>query len=494
MFRSKENKKASGAGADGPENKVSYFASRRFRAGGYSAAVVAIVTAIVIAVNVFIGRLPTSITKFDTSPRRIFTLSDQTKDIVGALEKEVTIYLIAETGKEDNTLVEFIQRYAQLNDRLIIKNIDPVLMPSFTSQYTDAELNGNSVIVTSGSRSQAIDYYDVYVYDYTDYMNTGLVNVLFDGESALTSAISYVTSDNLPIMYELTGHGEQALSDSFELDVHRENIDIKQLSLKSEGAVPEDAGCLFINAPASDLSEFERDAVIRYLEGGGKMLLITDWAEKPLENLAAVMENYGLGLQEGIIIEGDPGYSLSLSAAYIMPRVNSHEITDPLINRGMFVSLPLAQGIIEKESFRSSVNITPLLTTSDKAFSKLSGWSSTSLEYESGDIYGQYNVAAAITESVTGGETMIVWYTTSMLLDPTINQYSSNANIEIFLNSVNWLCGREEGISIRSKQMSNNRMIISASESAVIGTLFAVVAPLLTLAVGFVMWLKRSKK
>lgn len=45
------------------------------------------------------------------------------------------------------------------------------------------------------------------------------------------------------------------------------------MNLLSEGAVPDDADCILINAPTGDFSDDEKDAVIDYLENGGKALI-----------------------------------------------------------------------------------------------------------------------------------------------------------------------------------------------------------------------------
>ena len=70
----------------------------------------------------------------------------------------------------------------------------------------------------------------------------------FDGEGQLTSAISYVTSNDLPMMYNIEGHGESSLSSSLESSIKKGNIDVQSLNLLTEGKVPEDADCILINS------------------------------------------------------------------------------------------------------------------------------------------------------------------------------------------------------------------------------------------------------
>ena len=43
----------------------------------------------------------------------------------------------------------------------------------------------------------------------------------FDGEGQVTSAISYVTTDSLPVMYTITGHEEATMTDDMNLPLRK---------------------------------------------------------------------------------------------------------------------------------------------------------------------------------------------------------------------------------------------------------------------------------
>ena len=113
------------------------------------------------------------------------------------------------------------------------------------------------------------------------------------------------TSENLPVLYTLDGHGEKSLDSTLQEDIEKANIEIKSLNLLTEESVPEDADCLMINSPSSDISEEERDAIIEYLENGGKAMIFSDYTEEPMDNFDAVLENYGVERVDGIVIEGN---------------------------------------------------------------------------------------------------------------------------------------------------------------------------------------------
>ena len=102
----------------------------------------------------------------------------------------------------------------------------------------------------------------------------------FDGEGRITSAIDYVTTDKLPKLYALEGHGEAELPETFSDKISKENIELGNLSLLKVDSVPEDARALMIHAPSSDISEEEKDLLGDYVNSGGKLLVMAG----PTEN------------------------------------------------------------------------------------------------------------------------------------------------------------------------------------------------------------------
>lgn len=277
------------------------FRTRTFRAGGYSLAAAAVVIAIAVAVNLVVGALPADWTKTDLTSTGLYSLSSQTQQMVSALEDEVTVYWIVQSDTEDNTIGELLERYQDLSKNLKVERKDPVVYPNFAQQYTTSTLYNNSLIVTCGDRSRYISYYDIYVTDYSSYYTTGTASTQFDRESQLTSAIDYVTNEDLPVVYTLTGHGESQLPSTLSDGAAEENVLLSELSLLTQESVPEDADALIIYTPQSDISTDEKDMLLTYLQGGGKLLLVTDYTETAMPNLAEVMAYYGTSLADGIV-------------------------------------------------------------------------------------------------------------------------------------------------------------------------------------------------
>lgn len=470
------------------------FNTRTFRAGGYSAVAALIVIAIAIAVNLFAGALPSSVTHIDTTVSGLFTLSAQTEQLVSALDKDVTLYWIVQSGSEDSTISELLDRYAGLSSHITISKKDPVVYPNFASQYTSEPLYNNSLIVVSGERSQYISYTDIYVTDYSSYYMTGSVSSEFNGEGELTAAIDYVTNDDLPTLYTLSGHGESTLPSNLQSLAEAENMLVESLSLLTVDAVPEDADLVVIYAPQSDISSDERNMLIAYLQGGGKMLMVLDYIEEDTPNLDAVLTEYGLTTAEGIVLEGDANHHMRGSNYYLLPNIESHTITDPLIDGGYYVLAPVAQGLTINEDTRDGLSITPLLETSSSAYAKIDGYSLTTYEKEEGDIDGPFVLGAAVSETVADGETQLVVFTSSQMFDETTSMLVAGANDDLFLNALDWLCARESAISIRAKSLDAEFLTVPSSWASTLSALLVIVLPLGFLIAGASITIIRRKR
>ena len=110
-------------------------------------------------------------------------------------------------------------------------------------------------------------------------------------------------------------------------------------------AVPEDADCLFIFAPSKDILEDEAKKIITYLEDGGKALIVSNYTGEDMPNFASVLENYGVKTVDGIILEADTNHYISQNPSYLLPNIESNDITSNLSSQSRYILMPLAQGI-----------------------------------------------------------------------------------------------------------------------------------------------------
>lgn len=147
-----------------PSNKPGKPGSRlAFQGGAYSLAAAAILLAILIAVNVLAGALPASLTKFDISASKLYSITSNTKVVVNALEQDVTIYWIVQSGAEDDVIETLLNKYDSLSDHINVVKRNPDVYPTFAEQYTDEAVLNNSLVVECGERSRYISYDDIYL-------------------------------------------------------------------------------------------------------------------------------------------------------------------------------------------------------------------------------------------------------------------------------------------------------------------------------------------
>lgn len=462
------------------------------RGGAYSLAVTAVVLAIVIVVNLFASALPTSLTKYDISSSKLYSITSNTKVVVNALEQDVTIYWVVQSGAEDQVIDNLLSKYESLSDHITVVKKNPDVYPTFTQQYTSDDVRNNSLIVECGEKYRYIALSDIYLGEINIYSGTYDASS-FDGEGAITSAIDYVTSEEYPQIYLLEGHGEKELPEIFAAQIEKENMETQSLSLLTAGTVPEDADCVVLYTPQSDLSDAEVDILADYVSDGGKLMVCAGVVEDGLlENLYGLLDNYGITAHEGIVVDSDPQHYLTLSMngpVALLPDMASSSITDPLIEENYSVIMPISIGLTV-DSYSSQGSVTKLLTTSYDSFSKAAGFNLTTYEFKEGDTDGPFAVAVSIEDN-GGGE--IVWFTSDRFLNEGYNAYSSGANLDLAMNALSSLVGESEAMAIRTKSLNYNYLTISSSTASLLKALMIGVFPLAYLGIGVCVLMRRKK-
>lgn len=457
--------------------------SRSFRVGGYSFVAALIVLALLVAVNMIMDSLPTSATHLDATPSKIYSISDQTKNVLKTLDRDVTFYWICQEGHEDPALETLMGHYTSGSAHVKVERIDPDVNPAFVEQYT-LELQNNSVVVASDNRSRYISNEEIYVQDYEVYYATGEDVWNFEGEDALTRGIYYVVTDNLPKVYVMNGHGEQALSETQQNDFQDENLELASLSLVSLSAIPEDADMVLCYLPTNDISEAEKKVLQDYMAAGGKLLLVTMPTGTDMPNLEAVMSGYGITVTDGFVVESDAS-KYSQAPYGLLPAVVSHEITDPVKNNNLYILMPFSQGLKVTETGITTLSVTQLLTSSDSSYSKVN-MESTNIEKEAGDVDGPFCVGVAVEDAATGAQA--VWYTSEYVLQ------NYGGNVDIFFNAINWMCDQEEMIAIRGKTMTQEYLEMNETSADTMAWIVIAIIPLGYLAIGINTYMRRKRR
>lgn len=469
------------------------FQNRKFRSGAYTAAVSVVVIAIVLVVNIFISRFDW---KLDLSSNRIFTLTDATKDFVKGINDDITIYYLVKAGDEYDYYVNLAERYDALSDHITLEYKDPVLYPKFAQTYTDSAVTENSVIVVNNTngRSKYIDSTEMQEtsMDYSTYQ-TYTTGIDFEGQ--VTAALQYVTSDECPVFYQVTGHSEQEAGASFSSLISKQNIELKTFTTTKVESVPEDCDGLIIYAPRTDYTEQEVNMIKDYLVNGGKAMIIADYFTNDCKNFVSLLNYYGVEIVDGYIMEADYDHMAYQFAPYIIPEVNSS--IDALSNfssTGSFVVSPYSVGIRTLEAVRSTVTIEDFLTTSDNSFSKADIESKT-MSKEDGDIDGPFSVGVAISETYNEVETNLIVLGGPMIPDESTISSPSYANYDLMSSLVSSMSDSEvQALSIPTKSLQSSYLTLTSSQQNFWLYTAFIIIPVIVLITGGVVVIRRRKK
>ena len=114
----------------------------------------------------------------------------------------------------------------------------------------------------------------------------------------------------------------------------------------------------------------------------------------------------------------------------------------------------------------------------------------TSYDREDGDPAGPFTLAVS-AESAQGGK--LVWVASDYLLDDLYNSYSSGANMDLAMNSLSWMIGQADSVSIRSKSLDSTYLTISSSSAAWLKVCMIGIVPLAFLLLGIDEVIRRRK-
>lgn len=480
-------------------NKKPLF-DRRGKSGTYAVVMSLILLAVLVVVNMIVGSLPSKLTMIDTSGTGKFDISGTSQSFVSGIKEKVTVYYICTDGYEDSDLETFVERYTSMNSNFTVKKIDPARDPSFLEEYGTEGLNENSLIIESEKRFKVIDYYDFFLFynadinysmTYDEYASYGTMYESYYGyvftpvqyfDSVLTLGVEYVTADSIPSMYLLNGHGEAEFPEIVTQNLEYFGLKYDVVNIALGDPIPEDCTCLIINNPSSDLTASEAATVSNYLANGGNLLLITSAGADSFKNLASVTEDFGLSAEAGTVNEGDANAHYPNVAGYIYPTVSSHDSVSYVAQQGIPVLLSDTHAILSSET--SGVTVSPLFTTSDKAYSVVSGTSGAASEKNLG----------VVAEMSEGGK--IIWIASGGLLNDSLITYTNGGNFYAFYTATSWLTGNYTSSlpEIPGIELSEPTITTTATDANIWGSILIFIVPGAVLGGGVVYWIHRRRR
>lgn len=461
--------------------------AKKIRRGVFNSSFVVIGLAIVVAVNVFANELPEKAKSVDLTSQNLYTLTDESVNLVKNLKQDVTLYVLSSEKSADDTVARTLSNYEDVSSHIKVEYIDPAVSPNFYASYTDTAPSDGSIIVVCGNTSKVVSSSDLYQYD-IDYSTYTQTKSAYDGEGQLTSAISYVTSEDLPKVYTITGHGETALDDTFKSALEKMNISVEDLTLLQEEAIPEDAAAVIINGPTSDFSADDATKISTYLAGGGKLIVTTAYNKtEDTPNFDGILSAYDIQVTNGLVMDSDSSHYYQYPF-YLLPDVASATQTSKVSN---YVFMPYAQALANAGVHTDTITWTDLLTTSDNAYVKTDISNITTFEKKSGDQSGKFTLAANVTDSKSGADITVV--ASVLAFSNDADSIVSGQNLALFKGIASTFASSDSAVSIDAKPYTYTTLSVNQSVAIMSETLLVMVLPVALIVIGIVIWYRRRR-
>lgn len=410
----------------------------------------------------------------DVTHNALNSLEPASVDVLKQLKGPVNVTVYAteqdpRLGDIRKIIRDFVSLYQRYKNDIRLTFIDPEKEPEKT-RAAGIQLNGEMVVEYVG-RSEHLTQLN---------------------ESIFTGTLLRLAHSREQLVMYLDGHGERKLDGIANYDLgtpfgaklKQNGFRIAPLNLALAQEVPDNTGLLVITQPQVDLMPGELDKLLRYVERGGNLLWLVD--AQPLHGLERLAERLDLLLPPGIVIDpaatemGAPA-TWSLGAGY-----PPHAVTR---NFNLITAFPEARPIAwnEGEEWEHHVLV--------EAASR--GWVSRNKPAgkprfdKQHDTPGPAVIAVAMRRDVDDREQRIVVVGSGAFL---ANAFAGNGgNVDLGVNMVNWLASEERLITIQPRAAKDSSLVLSQTQLNVISIVFLIGLPLLLVAAGGYVWLKRRR-
>jgi ABC-type uncharacterized transport system involved in gliding motility auxiliary subunit len=464
------------------------FSRRQTRYGTLTGVSVLVVLGILVAIN-YIGKRQNK--RWDLTVAKQFSLSDQTKNFVGKLDAPLQILVFAQEP-EFPSFKDRLKEYEYASKQVSTDYIDPDKKREIAQQ-------------------NQVQQYGTIVLKYKDRTE----RVTSNTEQDITNGIIKVVSGQQKKVYFTAGHGEKDTTaadrdgyNGIAASLGRENYTVDKVVLAQRGAVPEDASVVIVAGPVNDFLPGEIDALKKYLDKSGKLLLLIDPPQKvdtpPLTNLIALAHDWGMDVGNNAVVDTS-GMGQLIGASAAMPvaaNYPSHPITDRF---NVMTVYPLARSVTPVSGGVNGHTAQSLVETSDRS------WSETNLKdlyagkaelnESQGDKKGPISLAAAVsaTPAADASKTddkdapkpetrVVVFGNSAFVANSTLGL---PGNRDLFMNTVGWLSQQENLISIRPKDADDRRLTLTAAQQNNIMVLSLLIIPGLIFGSGVYSWWRR---
>ena len=461
------------------------------RHAGTSALITVVVLAALIILNILLGE---TTVQADLTPKKLFSLTDESRTLLEGLEREVEIYALFTPGQEPESIMDSVNEYERLSSMVSVRVLDPDRNPGVLARFAEdgGEIARGSFIVSSGSNYRVISASDIYSDSYS-----------FKLEPLVTSAVAYVSSGRSPKIYEVVGHQETPLASlGFSQSLEQANYTLAQLSL-IRSDIPDDAELLTIIGPKIDFSPAEITKLEEYLSGGGRLFIALNYLPELQPNIYDLLRRWDIAVRRGLVMEMEANRLIAefgdnpfISAPYITDHESlaalSESRLDPIFRQTM--------GFRRTGAEQRQLEYFPLLQSSENSWLRtdLTSAESSRMPPIGGDEAGPVDVAVAVrqrnldTYEPEGG--LIVAAGSAATLAGLGFLGQIRANVEMVMDLVNWAVGDESLVNVPSKSLYRLPLRMGNVTALIYAAVSIIVIPLICIVAGVVIWLRRRHR
>ncbi len=488
--------------------------SAKIKHGSISTIFTAIFIAIVILINVCVSALTAKFPSLDMdlTQDQIHSLSEDALEVAESVTTDIVINIIGD--KDDYTtdtvyysymsqgydfsssqVATLAEKLAEASPYITVRYIDPDLNPEFISAYPNDVVSSGKVLISSDARYKLLDITDFYTVTSDSTTGETLTYSTIDG--AYANAIYIVNLEEVPVIAIPTGHDEMFTSDyraTFDTLVEDNGFIVVEFDILTED-VPEDAQVIFLPTPSTDYSEEEIAKIRDFLsvQEDNRVLMVSSYpGQTELPNLEELLEEWGIEIGEGIVLESDLTVAFSSPATTFIVNVNEELFEDAT----SYTRVVSSQASPIELLFNGNNDTTTyaLTTTNDTAY--VIDENETVLpEDPETDTYITSAVSKRLNNTDSGVTYTSVYVTDTVSLLSSVLGTSSYSNRQMLVDFLQTLTGvSDASVGLYIPQVETNVSDITAT----VGTIrnvglytFTIIVPILILVAGLVIFLRR---
>lgn len=503
-MKEKKNKKTKKVVKEEKQNKFIEIIKKKWLVNGSKTfLLIAIIIAIFIGINILMQKL--ELTPIDFSQEKLYTLTDESKEKVKNIGKEVKIYFVGYSDDDSN--LDLAKQYKKVNENITAEAVDINNRPDLAQKYS-IESGTQGIIVECGDRSKVLTANDLVTYDTSTYETISVA------EEKFTSAILSVTSDKIPTVYFLEGYSEFSLSKNMNylnMYLGNEINEIKTLDVLSVGKIPDDCDTLVITTPSKDFDDIATNAIIDYINSGRNILWLNSamTSQKDMTNVNKILAMYAVNpFEVGIIRETDSSKMVTNSPDLIIPEIQNTTLTKDLYNsKGVIFVNATKININENNLETQNVKKTELVKASEGAYFR-TDFNNQQNAIAEGEEKGAFTVGAELEKTLKekneeNGESavtskLVIFGENYFISDYQLSESSQYGavqlayNKDLVLNSIAYLVDRPEDITARKSTGTVTYTATETQDTIIRVIIFAV--PIAIILIGIIIWQVRRRK